>query len=171
VPPQVPTAIVGGVEAARELGDEDRRDPELQRLELGGDAGASLVEQEAERDPHERKHPHREFPRNLVALDEQVVAVAAGKARLHGRRRLGLRRSRSDGGGRLGAGRLLHLGPPYRTVNLVASDLVAPPERQVTVIGHVPSVVLRPTVHAQPTAPLSSEVAGPSPPAFDGPDL
>jgi hypothetical protein len=56
-------------------------------------------------------------------------------------------------------------------MNSVASDFVAPPERQVTVIGHVPSVVLRPTVHAQPTAPVSSAVAGPSPLAFDGPDL
>jgi hypothetical protein len=48
---------------------------------------------------------------------------------------------------------------------------VAPPVVQVMVTGQLPVVVREPTVQLQPTAPSVPDVVGPSPDAFDGPDL
>jgi hypothetical protein len=48
---------------------------------------------------------------------------------------------------------------------------VAPPIVQVMVTGQLPVVVREPTVQLQPTAPSAPAVVGPSPDAFDGPDL
>jgi hypothetical protein len=46
-----------------------------------------------------------------------------------------------------------------------------PFSEQVTVTGHDPGVVFRPTIQVQLAAPVPSAVAGPSPAAFDGPLL
>jgi hypothetical protein len=48
---------------------------------------------------------------------------------------------------------------------------VRPADEQVTVTGHVPSVVFEPIRHVDEADPRTSAVVGPNPCAFEGPDL
>jgi hypothetical protein len=63
--------IVRGIEPASELKDEYDRQNDLGGLEVGSEALADLVNQEAEGDPNECERPHREFPSHFVTLYER----------------------------------------------------------------------------------------------------
>ena len=59
----------------------------------------------------------------------------------------------------------------FATTNDVWIVAVLPPELAVTVMGHVPSVVLEPTPHDHVTLPETSAIFGPRPASELGPSL
>jgi hypothetical protein len=63
------------------------------------------------------------------------------------------------------------MSPGQRTRKLLSAEELWPPELQVTVTGHEPTVVRVPTLHVQLTLPVLLAVLGPSPAALEGPDL
>jgi hypothetical protein len=58
-----------------------------------------------------------------------------------------------------------------RTSRYFVTDFCWEPFVQVTVTGQLPAVVREPTFHVQEAIPLLFAVLGPSPAAFEGPDL
>ena len=71
------TSIVRGEKAAHELDDEHGRQTRFGEFEVRSNTTADFVNEKPNRHPDEGEGAHREFPRNLMSLDEEIESVAS----------------------------------------------------------------------------------------------